>query len=104
MFPKNDGKSDLSGPFYIIFKWQKTLASSGNRTRAARVAGEHSITEPTMLVFFDAMQQYSSCGRVVKATDSKSVSLWERRFESYRPRIFFKYHLVEYNMNGVEAL
>ena len=64
------------------------LASFGNRTRAARVAGEHSTTEPTMLVFFDAMQQYSSCGRVVKATDSKSVSLWERRFESYRPRIF----------------
>ena len=26
------------------------LASSGNRTRAARVAGEHSTTEPTMLV------------------------------------------------------
>jgi hypothetical protein len=25
-------------------------ASSGNRTRAARVAGEHSTTEPTMLV------------------------------------------------------
>ena len=39
-----------------------------------------------MLVFFDAMQQYSSCGRVVKATDSKSVSLWERRFESYQLR------------------
>ena len=51
MFPKNDGKSDLSGPFYIIFKWQKTLASSGNRTRAARVAGEHSTTEPTMLTY-----------------------------------------------------
>ena len=26
------------------------LASSGNRTRAARVAGEHSTTEPTMLI------------------------------------------------------
>ena len=25
------------------------FASSGNRTRAARVAGEHSTTEPTML-------------------------------------------------------
>ena len=67
-------------------KETKMFASSGNRTRAARVAGEHSTTEPTMLVFFDAMQQYSSCGRVVKATDSKSVSLWERRFESYRLR------------------
>ena len=30
----------------------KTLfASSGNRTRAARVAGEHSTTEPTMLSY-----------------------------------------------------
>ena len=27
----------------------KVIASSGNRTRAARVAGEHSTTEPTML-------------------------------------------------------
>ena len=28
---------------------KKYTASSGNRTRAARVAGEHSTTEPTML-------------------------------------------------------
>ncbi len=28
---------------------QNDNASSGNRTRAARVAGEHSTTEPTML-------------------------------------------------------
>ena len=28
-----------------------------------------------------------SCGRVVKATHSKWVSLWERRFESYQLRI-----------------
>ena len=34
--------------------------------------------------------QNSSCGRVVKATDSKSVSLWERRFESYQLREYFK--------------
>ena len=74
---------------------KKRFASSGNRTRAARVAGEHSTTEPTMLVFFDAMQQYSSCGRVVKATDSKSVSLWERRFESYQLRHGFLDHVNE---------
>ena len=69
---------------------KKVFASSGNRTRAARVAGEHSTTEPTMLVDFVAMQQCSSCGRVVKATDSKSVSLWEHRFEScqLRQRLF----------------
>ena len=29
-------------------KERKSFASSGNRTRAARVAGEHSTTEPTM--------------------------------------------------------
>ena len=29
--------------------YKKYFASSGNRTRAARVAGEHSTTEPTML-------------------------------------------------------
>ena len=74
---------------------KKVFASSGNRTRAARVAGEHSTTEPTMLIFFDAMQQYSSCGRVVKATDSKSVSLWERRFESYQLRHGFLEHVNE---------
>ncbi len=28
--------------------YQKVIASSGNRTRAARVTGEHSTTEPTM--------------------------------------------------------
>ena len=35
------GVSRLSRP-------KKKIASSGNRTRAARVAGEHSTTEPTM--------------------------------------------------------
>ena len=32
-----------------IFIKKIPTASSGNRTRAARVAGEHSTTEPTML-------------------------------------------------------
>ena len=32
-------------------KNKKYYASSGNRTRAARVAGEHSTTEPTMLIY-----------------------------------------------------
>ena len=30
---------------------QKKDATSGNRTRAARVAGEHSTTEPTLLIY-----------------------------------------------------
>ena len=80
-------------------------ASSGNRTRAARVAGEHSTTEPTMLAETGGPYlqmlfcQTSSCGRVVKATDSKSVSLWERRFESYQLRDIYlrrnKFYSVE---------
>ena len=36
-------------PKEIEKKLKKEIASSGNRTRAARVAGEHSTTEPTML-------------------------------------------------------
>ena len=37
---------------------KKICASAGNRTRAARVAGEHSTTEPPMLVIFAS---YESC-------------------------------------------
>ena len=79
-------------PFVHVQEQKKLAASSGNRTRAARVAGEHSTTEPTMLAEIGGPYvqmlfcQTSSCGRVVKATDSKSVSLWERRFESYQLR------------------
>ena len=43
-------------PFKIIWassskviKDENPVASAGNRTRAARVAGEHSTTEPPML-------------------------------------------------------
>ena len=38
---------------------------------------------------FLSLYTQSSRGRVVKASDSKSDSLWERRFESCRLRIFF---------------
>ena len=38
---------------------EKMFASSGNRTRAARVAGEHSTTEPTMLTYRKDSQQNS---------------------------------------------
>ena len=33
----------------------KNIASSGNRTRAARVAGEHSTTEPTLLTYSNCL-------------------------------------------------
>ncbi len=35
----------------LSFKTKTKVASAGNRTRAARVAGEHSTTEPLMLLF-----------------------------------------------------
>ena len=34
---------------FFLVREKEVFASSGNRTRAARVAGEHSTTEPTML-------------------------------------------------------
>ncbi len=44
----NNEKGSTHAPFKESGT-KKFLASSGNRTRAARVAGEHSTTEPTML-------------------------------------------------------
>ena len=104
LMPTIEKLTNLSNMFHMnktkiqCVPYKKYFASSGNRTRAARVAGEHSTTEPTMLVDFVAMQQCSSCGRVVKATDSKSVSLWERRFESYqlRQRLFWMSHNYQF--------
>ena len=75
--------------YFLFNSYKKNNASSGNRTRAARVAGEHSTTEPTMLHRNQAYKTVCSCGGVVNATDSKSVSLWERRFESYQLRFYF---------------
>jgi hypothetical protein len=46
---KNYIKELVFSAFFIAKKVLKNSASSGNRTRAARVAGEHSTTEPTML-------------------------------------------------------
>lgn len=41
---------DLDQVSKQTFKREKKVASAGNRTRAARVAGEHSTTEPPMLL------------------------------------------------------
>ena len=38
-------------PWSVLIAKLKHYASAGNRTRAARVAGEHSTTEPPMLTF-----------------------------------------------------
>ena len=42
-------------------KWSKTIASAGNRTRASRVAGENSTTEPPMLENLVIITRYSFC-------------------------------------------
>ena len=43
------GRKSFASIYSIVCLLKRFFASSGNRTRAARVAGEHSTTEPTML-------------------------------------------------------
>ena len=43
----------------------KLVASAGNRTRAARVAGEHSTTEPPMLAVFTGPEQQGQFSKVL---------------------------------------
>ena len=58
-----------------------------NPTDCARFFGMFFyVLEQSIPVFMNSL---SSCGRVVKASDSKSDSLWERRFESYQLRCVF---------------
>ena len=52
----------------------KLIASSGNRTRAARVAGEHSTTEPTML-FSDEPSQRKGVSTLQNKTEKHSRSV-----------------------------
>ena len=47
--------------------------------------------------FVNSINGTCSCGRVVKASDSKSDSLWERRFESYQLRLSF------FNINSTNS-
>ena len=47
--PEFDSITNYQPEKELFVKPEKKFASSGNRTRAARVAGEHSTTEPTML-------------------------------------------------------
>ncbi|KAI6181141.1 hypothetical protein M3Y98_00797000 [Aphelenchoides besseyi] len=51
---------------------QKEVASAGNRTRVARVAGEHSTTEPPMLHGYHCKWK---CSRVVHVICSQLLSL-----------------------------
>ena len=45
------GASKTFSSTLCLPNYEKKFASSGNRTRAARVAGEHSTTEPTLLTY-----------------------------------------------------
>ncbi len=47
---------------------------------------------------------YGNRGRVVKASDSKSDSLWERRFESCRLRQFHRLFYRTQSHNNCEAM
>jgi hypothetical protein len=57
-------------------KETKMFASSGNRTRAARVAGEHSTTEPTMPVLSSGTIFKSDCSMSQKETTPLPGQLW----------------------------
>ena len=64
---------------------QKVTASSGNRTRAARVAGEHSTTEPTMHISERAKfcNDISPCEEMF---DTEKNVLAVGRIRTYAPR------------------
>ena len=47
--------------------------------------------------------QVCSCGREVKASDSKSDSLWERRFESCQLRQLFTWSKNEWNQVFIDT-
>ena len=60
-------------------------ASSGNRTRAARVAGEHSTTEPTMPCILDALKFFNITNfRIFKKIKIKNFAVG--RIRTYAPR------------------
>ena len=48
-------------------------ASSGNRTRAARVAGEHSTTEPTMLLTTAVGYYNMTVSTIMSKSDNKKT-------------------------------
>ena len=51
IFPLGAPVRILLSAIFKMIQMRKKLATSGNRTRAARMAGEHSTTEPTMLMW-----------------------------------------------------
>ena len=60
--------------------WGKKLATSGNRTRAARVAGEHSTTEPTLLLSPQSLRVGSISN--LQSTLQRALKLWNTKVHS----------------------
>ena len=75
---KNSGSYRIDGFFSLEHSCTPVFLSRTSAGKARRLWGR---------IFA------SSRGRVVKATDSKSVSLWERRFESCRLRNTIRWRL-----------
>ena len=53
----------------LVEKGNKNVASAGNRTRAARVAGEHSTTEPPMLTHQGEGLTLCGCSMEIEGSD-----------------------------------
>ena len=80
----------------VVAEWLRRLTRNqipsgsvgSNPTDCARFFGIFFMSSSKAFPF-SWTESLSSCGRVVKASDSKSDSLWERRFESYQLRCVF---------------
>ena len=79
------GASKTFSSTLCLPNFKKKFASSGNRTRAARVAGEHSTTEPTMHISERAKfcNDISPCEEMF---DTEKNVLAVGRIRTYAPR------------------
>ena len=62
--------------FHHAVTGEKLVASAGNRTRAARVAGEHSTTEPPMLAIFTGPEQQGRFSKVLLKLDAAHLTVF----------------------------
>jgi hypothetical protein len=96
LFLSQDGRA-IHG---AAFRSQSSLLGEGSNpssdTRLLLLFRLYFLHSSTVKNFWwHSKRQLSRCGRVVKATDSKSVSLWERRFESYHLRsVCFSFYII----------
>ena len=69
----------------------KKIASSGNRTRAARVAGEHSTTEPTMLTGY-------SVRKILIKREKNRISVYKLSSLFYTKWNFYYNYVLKVNV------